>query len=393
MPAPKYRVDEGLLPYASETQAKYIRAVNEHGSVRKAAKALGVHNAGMHRSIQAVERVAALRGYSPAHDMNKPVPDPFVVRGVSTYYNKEGKASGQWVKSRLDDQKREAMIRDAIAALLEDTPRLDALPSPSHVSDSLCNVFTLTDVHVGAYAWGKETGADWDLSIAEKTVVGAIEHLVCACPKAGTAIVAQLGDFLHQDGLNAVTPTSGHQLDSDSRFSKVVQVAIRILRRTIDVALQRHSKVVVLMAEGNHDLASSVWLRHMFGLLYENEPRVSVIDSELPYYVHQHGQTMLGWHHGHLKKMEQLPLMFAAQFPKVWGETSRRYVHTGHLHHKHEKEHSGITVIQHPTITARDAYSARSGYVSDREMTAITYSDKFGQVARATVTPEMLEAA
>ena len=130
----------------------------------------------------------------------------------------------------------------------------------------------------------------------------------------------------------------------------------------------------------------------MFGLLYENEPRVKVIDSELPYYVHQHGATMLGWHHGHLKKLDQLPLLFAAQFPKVWGGTTRRYVHTGHLHHVHEKEHNGVTVIQHPTISARDAYAARGGWVADRTMTAITYSDKSGQVARTTVTPDMLDS-
>jgi hypothetical protein len=99
---------------------------------------------------------------------------------------------------------------------------------------------------------------------------------------------------------------------------------------------------------------------------------------------------MLGWHHGHLKKLEQLPLLFAAQFPQIWGGTTRRYVHTGHMHHKHEKEHSGVTVIQHPTIAARDAYAARGGWLPDREMTAITYSSRFGQVARATVCPEML---
>ena len=47
------------------------------------------------------------------------------------------------------------------------------------------------------------------------------------------------------------------------------------------------------MAEGNHDPASSIWLRALFGALYENEPRVEVIDSPLPCYVHQHGQTMI----------------------------------------------------------------------------------------------------
>lgn len=390
MPAPIYCVDKRLKDYATPTQAKYIDAINEHKSMRGAARALGLNYGTVKGAMSAVQKKAALMGYSPAHDMTRTVPEPYIVKGVSTYYNKEGKPSGQWVKSSIDDEKREAMIREAVAALMDEVPRANPTQYPANVAAGLCNVITLTDVHVGAYAWGKETGADWDLTIAEADVIGAVRHLLDACPKADTCVIAQLGDFLHQDGLAAVTPTSGHQLDSDSRFSKVVQVAIRILRSAIDMALQRHARVVVLMAEGNHDIASSVWLRHLFALLYEREPRVSVIDSELPYYVHQHGKTMLGWHHGHLKKFDQLPLLFAAQFPQVWGGTTKRYVHTGHMHHKHEKEHSGITVIQHPTIAARDAYAARGGWVADREMTAITYSDRWGQVARATVCPEML---
>jgi len=49
-----------------------------------------------------------------------------------------------------------------------------------------------------------------------------------------------------------------------------------------------------------------------------------------------------------------------------------------------------MTVIQHPTLAARDAYAARGGWIAERQVTSITYSDKYGQVARNTVTPEML---
>lgn len=384
------KVDARLKEFANPHQARVIDAVNEHGSGRAAAKALGIHPASVQRALHGVTRKAAQRGYAPAADMTHIVPDGFAVRGVSTYYNAEGKPAGQWVKSKEDTDRREAMVLEAIKALADELPRYEPTVAPPVLGASLCNVITLTDTHVGAYAWGKETGADWDLNIAERDVRGAVRYLLDASPAAGTCVIAQLGDFLHQDGLAAVTPSSGHNLDSDSRFSKVVSVAIRILRSVVDMALERHSKVVLLVAEGNHDIASSVWLRHLFTLFYENEPRVSVIDSELPFYVYQHGQTMLAWHHGHLKKIEQLPLLMAAQFPKVWGDTVKRYVHTGHLHHVHEKEHSGITVIQHPTIAARDAYAARGGWVANREMTAICYSDKFGQVARATVCPAML---
>jgi hypothetical protein len=128
----------------------------------------------------------------------------------------------------------------------------------------------------------------------------------------------------------------------------------------------------------------------MFQALYENEPRIQVIDSELPYYTYQHGETMLCWHHGHLSKNEALPLLFASQFPKVWGNTNKRYIHCGHRHHTHVKEYSGATVEQHPTLAARDAYAARGGWMAERQVSSITYSDKYGQVAKNTVTPEMI---
>jgi hypothetical protein len=99
---------------------------------------------------------------------------------------------------------------------------------------------------------------------------------------------------------------------------------------------------------------------------------------------------MLGFHHGHLRKNEQLPLLFASQFPQVWGNTSKRYVHTGHRHHVEEKEHSGVTVIQHPTLAARDAYAARGGWIAERQVRAISYHAEHGEVARTTVVPEML---
>ena len=156
-------------------------------------------------------------------------------------------------------------------------------------------------------------------------------------------------------------------------------------------ALDNNAEGRVLMAEGNHDRAGSVWRRGMFKARYGNGPRVQMIDGELPFYAMQHGQTMLAWHHGHLKKNDALPLLFAAQYPRMWGDTTKRYCHTGHRHHVEEKEHSGMTVLQHSTLAARDAYAARGGWHSERQATSITYHSRWGQVARHAVTPEMLD--
>lgn len=384
-------IDEGLKQFATERQVEYIDAMNKCGGLRSAAKHLNVNHKTIYQAIKSVRSRAEERGYSPEHDFTRPVPDMFYARGVSTYYNKDGKPVGQWVKANIDDQKRLRAMEAAIAALCDDVVRAKPVPAPAISKESLATVYTLTDSHVGMLAWHREAGADWDLDIAERTLTGCFQAMIDASPAAAIGVVNQLGDFLHSDGLTPVTPTSGHILDQDGRFSKVVEVAVRILRSVVAMALAKHQKVIVIMAEGNHDMASSVWLRVLFKTLFENDERVEVIDSPLPYYCIQHGKTMLAFHHGHLKKNDQLPILFASQFPKVWGDTVKRYCHTGHRHHVEEKEHSGITVIQHPTLAARDAYAARGGWVADRQVTSITYHSEYGQVARHTVTPEMID--
>ncbi len=94
-----------------------------------------------------------------------------------------------------------------------------------------------------------------------------------------------------------------------------------------------------------------------------------------------------------LKKNDQLPLLFAAQFAEMWGKTVKRYCHTGHRHHLEEREHSGMVVFQHPTLAARDAYAARGGWYAMRSATAVTYHRAYGEVGRSTANPDMLEAA
>lgn len=315
---------------------------------------------------------------------------PQIVTGRSTLRDAEGNVVMEWEKTSLDKQKAQEALEAAYAVLSAELPRIAPAVPPRASEGQLATVYTLTDAHIGMLAWWREGGEDWDLSIAERTIVGCFEEAIRGTPNSELAILNQLGDLLHYDSLEAVTPTSKHVLDADSRFTKMVEVAVRVLRRVVDLLLAKHSKVHLVLAEGNHDMASSVWLRTMFKALYEKEPRITVDDSALPYYCYRHGETLLAFHHSHLKKNAQLPLLIAAQFASDWGLSKRRYIHTGNLHHVEEKEHCGATVIQHPTLAARDAYAARGGWFADRAMSAITYHKRFGQVGRVTVCPEML---
>lgn len=383
-------LDQKLFDFATPEQSAVLRQIIIHGSNRKAAKALGVHHSSVDRTVKRVRAAAALSGYAPEADMTHQAPSPYYVKGVSSLYDGDGNLKAQWVKSSLDQERRHQAIMELIENRCRDVrPREVVSISPSVVPDrDLCNLITLTDCHVGALAWAREAGDDWDLDIARETLVSSFVGMIQALPAAGTCIINQLGDFLHTDGLVPVTPAHGHILDADGRYQKISEVAVDILEDIIAAALAKHERVHVIMAEGNHDESSSAWLRVMFKRVFRDNPRVTVEDSPLPYYVFQHGRVMLAFHHGHKLQPAKLPMWFAAKFPEMWGSTVSRYGHSGHYHHLHERDEMGMRWLQHPTIAAADAYSARGGWLSPREAIGITY-DLEGEAGRVFVRPKV----
>lgn len=355
----------------------YQEALTTHGSKAAAARALNLP-------------ITTFKDRLDAELTGRQITERIV--GRSTLTDAEGKVVLEWTKTAEDKSRAQEAMRAAAEAMASKLPRESRVVNFRVTQTDLCNLYTFTDYHLGMLAWGEEAGDDWDLKIAEKTLIAGFQAMVTQSPPAHTAIINIQGDFLHTDGLLPVTPAHHHVLDADGRFSKIVAVAIRSIRSLVAMALVRHEAVHLIIAEGNHDEASSVWLRLMFSALYDQEPRIEVNASELPFYVFQWGKTMLGFHHGHKVKNEALPLLFAAQFPEIWGQTKRRAIHCGHRHHCDEKEYNGVTVVQHPTLAARDAYAARGGWIADRAAQSITYHREYGQVGRVFVSPEMLAA-
>jgi hypothetical protein len=375
------------LPNLTPEQQEALNAVAEHGSQLAAARALGISRGALRSRLEG----AARHGHAPGHFESGTAPG--YLMGKVTIQRGPGGVERVWERQSPDEKAIQQARKDAMEAMKAEMPRAAPVEPPAMFNADLCNLFTFTDFHLGMMAWHKEGGQDWDIKIAEATLRGAMAAMVRQSPSAHTAVVNVQGDFLHCDGLTPVTPGHGHVLDADSRFPKVRQTAIRLIRELVQMALQTHQHVHLILAEGNHDQDSMGWLADSFTVLYEDEPRVSVNDSALPFYVIEWGETMLGVHHGHKVKNEALPLLFAAQFPAEWGRTRKREIHCGHRHHRDEKEYNGAVVIQHPTLAARDAYAARGGWIADRAAQAITYHRKYGQVGRVSVCPEMLEVA
>jgi len=337
--------------------------------------------------------IRALAGTAPDYDMVHPVPPGFGVRGVSTAYREDGTIALQWVKSEAGAKRQREILEAAIQAMAEKLPREKPRKAPPTTNADLINCYVLTDYHLGMLSWPDETGEPWDTDLAERMMVDWFAAAIAQAPKSRRAVFAQLGDFLHWDGMDAVTPASKHLLDADTRFQRLVRVAIRVIRRVIGMLLEQHAEVVVLMAEGNHDPASSIWLREWLASVYEDEPRVSVDTSADPYYCVEHGATALFFHHGHKRKLVQIDTVFAAKFREVFGRTKYAYAHMGHLHHVDVKETNLMIVEQHQTLAAKDAYASRGGWMSDRSAQVITYSAKHGEVGRVRVSAAMFAEA
>ena len=339
-----------------------VDAYATHGGERTAARALGWSRDQLKLRLEK----ARLKGIEPKCSRlirgEEAGPGPGqALKGTSTLYGEDGKAKLQWVKTDKDTIELERLQRAALAAMVAEIEPIPLIAPPAYSFEDLLTLITITDSHVGMLAWDKETGEDWDLGIAEQCLTQTFCRMIDAAPASAIGIINQLGDFLHFDSLVPLTPTSKHVLDADSRYQKVVEVAVRILRRIIEHALTKFPTVQVYMHEGNHDPAGSVWLRVMFAQLFEKNKRVTIGMSPNPYTAYEFGVNFLGFHHGHLSKKDKLPLLFAAKFSEMWGRRLIASCTVGTYITSLSRSIAGISVMQHATLAAPDAYAARNG--------------------------------
>lgn len=382
-------MDDLLRFCQTERQREIIQAVIDHGGSAGAAAHLGTGLRHIQRIVASVKGYAAMRDPS-LHDYTKQLPDGYKLRGISALHDAKGNVVLQWTKSYRDVERQKEIMQEVIDSLREEIPQTEPIPPPEQTYTNLANLYPITDYHLGMMAWREEAGEDWDLKIAEDLLLNWFSAAIRMAPDAKLGIFAQMGDFLHFDGLEAVTPTNRNILDSDTRFQKMVRVAIRVIRQIITMLLQKHQKVHVIMADANHDPASSAWLREFLHAFYDNEPRVFVDNSADTYYCIEFGNTALFFHHGHKRKPKDVDDVFVAKYREIFGRTKYCYAHMGHMHHIESKETNLMLVEQHRTLAAKDAYASKGGWMAGRDAKVITYSSLHGEVGRITITPEMV---
>lgn len=399
---------------ATDRQREIVAALEKEGGNRtRAAKALGLTREAIKSSIARIEARARSAGYAPESGWThgaapegfrlakrtqkltpdgellheyvkterdrakpKPLPPEYAVKRISTNIDGQGTVVSQWTIA----EPKEVQRFDAFYAAAERaTERYRGVASlsaqPVHELEDGVTLYGLGDQHVGMLSWKKETGHDYDLKIAEEQLRTVSRRLVARTTPTRTAILANVGDFFHAEDDSQVTPGHGHKLDVDSRAGKVIEIGLTMMRTLVDLLLGKHELVYLVMVPGNHDPKLALMLRIWLKAIYENEPRVIVVDNRNPYMYLEIGKVLYGFTHGNLSKLEALPGLMAAHQKEAWGRTTTKIWITGHIHHKKRQEFAGRCFVESfNTLAPTDYWHHASGYGAAQSFQAITFN-------------------
>jgi hypothetical protein len=343
--------------------------------------------------MNSAARRAAKHGVAPGQDLNHPTPSGFEVKGVSTLYNAEtGEAKLQWVKTQQEKEQLLKLALEQVEAIFSDKSiKVPKIGAPTKkLDEDLLIAYPMGDPHIGMYAWGEESGDDFDVEIAERNLVEATTRLVECSPPAKEGLIVNVGDFYHSDSQANRTARSGNPLDVDTRWAKVLRVGVRAMRSCIEAAMRKHETVYVINEIGNHDDHTAQVLTMALDMAYENNPRVIFDNSPARFHYHRHGKVLIGVTHGDNVKPEKLGEIMATDQAQEWGESVYRYWYTGHIHTRKVFELPGCVVESFRTLAAKDAWTAGAGYRSGRDMYAIALDKEHGEVERHRVDIKML---
>lgn len=362
-----------LLPYCiTPEEHEKIQALIHAGSQRKAADLLGQN----HRTIE--RTVTRLEHRKQKQDA-----------GISALYGEGGGIKQEWIKGKHKNEDQLLEKVNSIVAALK-IPKFKPSKRPKPLSADLLNAYIFGDPHLDMLAWMPETGADWDLDIAEQHHISAMTDMIDRSPKCDTAILATMGDLFHRDSLKAITPNGGNLVDVDGRLARSWERGITMLRAMIDKMKKKYQTIYYVCLRGNHSPTLELVLASVIKIAYEDDPQVVVLDNiakEIPF---SFEDNFLLFVHGDGLNDQKKAGLVTSRYRKEHGQAKFSHVLSGHLHHAYQKELNGVLVEIFPVLATSDAWHCENGYMtSDQAASVLTYHKKGGIVHRAITNPRI----
>lgn len=325
------------------------------------------------------------------------VPAGHYVKGRSALVGPDGRVAQEWIKTDVERAERwramERGIREAFSGFRGAAPDVEP---PTQSDADLLQLYVVADLHFGMYAWGQEAGGNYDIDVASRAVRTGIASLTHRAPPADTGCLLIIGDYYHANDAKSRTPTSNHVLDVDTRFARVAREGAWLARDAVELLRRRHRHVIVRIIPGNHDPEAAGHLAVALEMYYHGQSNVEVVADPSLWWWHSWGDVLLGAHHGHGLRPEEIPAIASDAARSLRLTPAHIHVHLGHRHKKAGDERYGVTWEVHRSIATSDAYHAGLWLRGPSTMDAITYHKTMGERGRATervLEPAMIGAA
>jgi UDP-2,3-diacylglucosamine pyrophosphatase LpxH len=320
---------------------------------------------------------------SPAAGDEYAVPAGHVIKGESALLDPDGRVMAKWVKTR--EGTGEGLVQALHEVFANHTGSAPLIPAPIESDDTILTVYPLPDLHFGMYAWGQESGSDYDTTIAARMAEQTVASLVAQSRPSSKAVILGLGDYFHANDLKGVTPANAHRLDVDTRWPRVFAAGAKLAVAIVELAARKHREVEVVFLPGNHDPDAAMSLTVALALFYSNNPRITVHQDPGIAWFRRHGRTLLAATHGHTMPPARAAMMVATDRADDWGKSDHRHLFMGHIHHEKAHEIGGIRVETFQAPAPKDAYAAHGGFRAGRSLSAITFHETQGEIGRHRV--------
>lgn len=354
-----------------------VNTVRLHGSINKAAEAMGLARA----TVQNRVALAAKLGLTASDAIKATLPEGMYFERLSPNYGADGELKQFW--ARLKPQAMDVgALEEAFEKAFATVEPIPPVIRQENISEELLTLYPIIDHHLGLYAWEPEAGRNYDLGIAARILREALLDLMLDTPASQHAVILNIGDFFHRDNNRNRTDKSGNILDGDGRYAKVLEIGTDLMALGVEYALTKHECVELRNLPGNHDEYTTVALNIAMRQRFRDNPRVHISRDPSHFYFKQFGNVMIGATHGDYTKPEKLPGIMAGYAPAMWGQTLHKYAIQGHIHQYKGGEDMGVKWETFRTLASRDAWATNSGYMAGRGMVAITYHKETGEKYR-----------
>ena len=384
---------DGLMLHGhpTEAQKRYLAAVLEHGSERKAAEALGVGKTAVNGGIARLRRNAGRNGYAPGF-WEDAAPEGWRVGKVTRQVRNE---DGTFRWDRLHPTPENS--RKEIEALAENGLRdvRDLAPivkTPLFVSASSLALYCFGDPHFGLASSSEDGGEDTDIDDTDRLTRAGVDSLVSRMPATQRAILLFIGDNTHANDGSALTPANKNPLDVDKRgFGAAFLSVSRAICYSVTRALEKHAEVECWILPGNHDPDAAFAVAVAVSFWFENNPRVTVPLSQEYLWWTRFGKNLIAAHHGDKVKPVDVHGILSNDCKSVWADVDYRYCFQGHIHHDTVTEYQQTRMESLRTLSKQDKWHRGKGFRSMRDTRGVVYHADYGETERHTVSAAMLE--